>query len=71
MREREREREREMHTLVVTTRRVVNKKSTALKIILEKGSEISYKTIGIDLWNEESSMDSGIYRARVCKDYRC
>ena len=41
-REREREREREMHTLVVTTRRVVNKKSTALKAILEKGSEISY-----------------------------
>ena len=30
------EREREMHTLVVTTRRVVNKKSIALKAILEK-----------------------------------
>ena len=33
---RERERERERHTIEVTTRKVVSKKSVALKAIIEK-----------------------------------
>ena len=55
-----------MHTLVVTTRRVVNKKSIALKAILEQDQKKAIRqleslSLYVDLRNEESSVDCGIY----------
>ena len=59
-----------MHTLVVTTRRVVNKKSIALKAILEQDQKKAIRqleslSLYVDLRN-----DWYIYRAQACMDYQ-